>query len=143
MGSRYRLAYGLLAALAVLVLAAEIALVVRGRDEDERLGMVLDAVGRQSCAADEHAAGYPHAAVNAYIECGHTGPGVRYARFTSGLQMQDDLLADAPRASVCVADREVLVDYLEGSGEFAPLCRRFDGRIVNGRREGLRRFWHR
>lgn len=73
MGSRYRLAYALLAALAVLVLAAEIALVVRGRDEDERVGMVLDAVGRQSCAADEHAA----------------------------------------------------------------------GRIVNGRREGLRRFWHR
>jgi hypothetical protein len=141
MGSRYKLAYGLLAALAVIVLAVEIALVVRGRDEDERVGMVLDEVGRQSCAVDEHA-GYPHAAVNAYIECGHTGPGVRYARFTSGLQLQDDLLADAPKASVCVAQREVLVDYLEG-GEFAPLCRRFDGQVVNGRREGLRRFWHR
>lgn len=140
MGSRYKLAYALLAAFAVVILAVEITLALRGRDEDERVGLVLDEVGRQSCAVAEDAAGYPHAAVNAFIECGHAGPGVRYARFTSGLQMQDELLADPPEASVCVTQREVLVDFLEG-GEFAPLCRRFDGQVV-ARRE-LPRFWHR
>jgi len=103
---------------------------------------VLDEVGRYSCGLSENPAGYPHAEVVAFVECGAAGPGVRYARFTSGLQMQDDLLADPPEASVCVTQHEVLVDFLEG-GQFAPLCRRFDGQIVNGKGPGLRRFWHR
>lgn len=150
MGSRYRVAYALLAALAVIVLAAEIALALRGTGEDERVQLVLDEVRSDSCppiVVDDggpREVMWPHAAVNELIQCEHAGPGpgVRYARFSSGTQLREDLLAAPPRVSVCVAGREVLVDFLEG-GRFAVLCRRFHGQVVNGRQQGLRRFWHR
>jgi hypothetical protein len=147
--SRFKPACALVAALAALVLVAEIALALRGTGEDERVQLVLDTwvdadycigVVVPSSAPDSS---WPHAALDELVQCGHAGPGpgVRYARFASGAQLREDLLADPPAGQVCIAGREVLVDFLDG-GQFAPLCRRFHGVVVTGKRQGLRRFWH-
>lgn len=145
MGSRFKVAYTL---LAPLVLVVVIALALRGTGEDERVQLVLDTlVDADYCVgvvvpSSSPDASWPHAAVDELVECGHAGPGpgVRYARFTSGQQLRENLLADPPAAQVCIAGREVLVDFLDGE-QFAPLCRRFSGEVVTGKREGLRRFW--
>lgn len=143
MSSPFKLACALLAALVLVVV---IALALRGTGEDQRVQLVLDTlVDADYCAGVvvPSSSPWPRAEVDELVECGHAGPGpgVRYARFTSGPQLREDLLADPPAAQVCIARREVLVDFLD-SGQFAPLCRRFSGEVVTGKQQGLRRFWN-
>lgn len=74
---------------------------------------------------------WPRAEETASIECEYAGPAVLYARFKTVAVLEDDLLRRPPTSGVCVAGREVVVDYLD-PGDFAPFCRKLHGYVVDG-----------
>ena len=69
---------------------------------------------------------WPRADKFVSITCEHLGPMVLYARFADGSQLKHELLREPPSAPVCIAGREVLVDYLDPP-QFPELCRRLRG----------------
>jgi hypothetical protein len=87
----------------------------------------------RGCAgiATHDVSSWAHATTDVAIECEYLGPGLRYARFPSRLDIRRDLLAQPPGGRVCVAGLEVLVDALD-PGQFRPLCRRLHGDLVDG-----------
>jgi hypothetical protein len=73
------------------------------------------------------------ATVEVLIECEYLGPSVRYARFPSRADMRRDVLASPPADRVCIAGAELLDDGLfDLPSQFAGLCRRLGGEIVDG-----------
>jgi hypothetical protein len=73
---------------------------------------------------------WSHAIESASITCEHLGPMVLYARFASGADLRNDLLRDPPSAPICIAGREVLVDYLD-PGQFRSLCGTLGGERID------------
>ena len=69
---------------------------------------------------------WPHADKFVSITCEHLGPMVLYARFADVSQLKQELLREPPSAPVCIARREVVVDYLDRR-QFPDLCRRLRG----------------
>jgi hypothetical protein len=69
---------------------------------------------------------WPHADKFVSITCEHLGPMVLYARFADRSQLKHELLRAPPSAPVCIAAREVVVDYLDPP-QFPELCRRLRG----------------
>jgi len=130
--SRLRLA---LAATAVLIAVCSVVLALRG-DQDSGVGRVEAAINwPRSCAevAVHDATGedpWPRAVKFASISCEHVGPSVIYARFADRTEQQRELLREPPSAPVCIAAREVVIDYL-GLRQFTRLCRGLNGDLVD------------
>jgi hypothetical protein len=119
------------AAMVALAIAGGAVFVLRAR-EDGGVERVKAAIAWPSDCIDvatHDATGkrpWPHAAKFASITCEHLGPMVLYARFADISQLKQELLREPPSAPVCIAAREVLVDYLDPP-QFPGLCRRLGG----------------
>jgi hypothetical protein len=74
---------------------------------------------------------WPDTQETAAIECEYAGPDVIYARFPSVATLKRNMLRKPPASGVCLAGREVVVDYLD-PGDFAPMCRKLHGYVVDG-----------
>jgi hypothetical protein len=118
--------------LTVMVALAIGAVFILRADEDAGVERVKAAIAWPSdCAevATHDATGerpWPRADKFVSITCEHLGPMVLYARFADVSQLKRELLREPPSAPVCIATREVLVDYLDRR-QFPELCGRLRG----------------
>lgn len=122
-------------AVAAVVAAAVIAYMVLRPDSGVARvkGMIAWPDDCADVATTDVMADWPHATVEVVIECEYLGPSLRYARFPSRADMRRDLLAAPPADRVCVADAEIVDDGLfDLPGQFAALCHRLGGDIVDG-----------
>ena len=74
---------------------------------------------------------WPRAREAETVTCEMAGPWIGYVRFGRAADVRHDLLSSPPSSATCVANREVLIDGLDGR-QFAKVCRRFGGTDVDG-----------